>query len=481
MSDLPQVSVVIVSKDEPQLADTLAAMQAHVEQNDGECVVVDASRGRLEAIHLSYPWVRWVDYVGPLGIGVTIAHQRNVGVNIARAEIIAFCDSGGIPAEGWLSELIRPLRAGRADATCGPIYSLDWSFMGSINELPDGAPIRATVTANMALLRSAFDTVGGFDERFGVGEDTDFGWRLRDARLRVICAAKAKMSMYWGDAARNVLRGRQYGGATAMLFITHPNRIPEQFVMWPDLIAYPAWLIGLPISLALGSVSWWIPIAWGCLLILPAFRAIQSGAPGTFLRVKWVRTLSFFRGLISVVMDHRVRVLLLTSDQDADDAPSPEQLAEIGVPTEGLDATGPRLAPRLVWRRLRGARIVDLRNSVALGDTPTDRRLVRSLGLARRAGMQVVAWDRDEIRTVPRFIDVLVVASTERRDELAAVGNADGPMIVAIPRGSKTGARDMTGTAVTTDEEVAARLRRLYESLLHIEVQPTGHQASGLR
>jgi glycosyltransferase involved in cell wall biosynthesis len=481
MSDLPQVSVVIVSKDEPQLAETLAVLRAHVEQNDGECVVVDASRRRLEAIRLSYPWVRWVDYVGPLGVCVTIAHQRNVGVNMARAGIIAFCDSGGIPADGWLSELVAPLRAGKADATCGPIYSLDSPFMGTINELPDGAPIRVTVTANMALLRSAFDTVGGFDERFGAGEDTEFGWRLRDARLRVICAANAKMSMHWGDAARDVLRGRHYGQGTAMLFITHPNRIPEQFVMWPDLIAYPAWLIGLPISLALGPVSWWIPIAWGCLLTLPAFRAIQSGAPGIFLRVKWVRSLSFFHGLMSAVMDRRIRVLLLVSDQDADDTPSPEQLAEIGVPTEGLDATGPRLTLRLVWRRLRGGRIVDLRNTVALGGARTDQRLVRSLRLAHRAGMRVVAWDRDEIRTVPRFIDALVVASAERRDELAAAGNVDGPMIVAIPRGSKTGARDMTGTAVTTDEEVAARLRRLYESLLHIEVQPTGHQASGLR
>jgi len=474
MSDLPQVSVVIVSKDEPQLAETLAVLRAHVEQNDGECVVVDASRRRLEAIRLSYPWVRWVDFVGPLGVGITIAHQRNVGVNNARAKIIAFCDSGGIPAEGWLSELVRPLRAGRADATCGPIYSVDWPFMSTINELPDGAPIRVTVTANMALLRSAFDTVGGFDERFGAGEDTEFGWRLRDAKLRVICAANAKMSMHWGDAARNVIRGRHYGQGTAMLFITHPNRIPEQFVMWPDLIAYPAWLIGLPICLALGSVSWWIPIAWSGLLILPAFRAIQSGAPVTFLRVKWVRTLSFFRGLINAVTDRRVRVLLLTSDQDVDDAPSPEQLAEIGVPTESLDATEPRLTLRLMWRRLRGVRIIDLRNLVALGATRTDQRLVRSLRLARRAGMSVVAWDRDDIRMLPRFIDALVVASAERSDQLAEVAKAHGPMIVVIPRGSDVAARNMPGAAIATDGEVAARLRRLYESLLHIEVQPDG-------
>jgi GT2 family glycosyltransferase len=472
MPDLPQVSVVIVSKDEPQLADTLAALRAQVEQNDGECVVVDASRRRLETIHLSYPWVRWVDYVGPLGVGVTIAHQRNVGVNVARAEIIAFCDSGGIPAAGWLSELVRSLRAGRADATCGPIYSLDSPFMDTINELPDGAPIRVTVTANMALLRSAFDTIGGFDERFGAGEDTEFGWRLRDAKLRVICAPQAKMSMHWGDAARAVLRGRHYGQGTAMLFVTHPNRIPEQFLMWPDLIAYPAWLIGLPISLALGPVSWWIPFAWSCLLILPAFRAIQSGTPGTFLRVKWVRSFSFFHGLMSAVMDRRIRVLLLSSDQDADDTPSPEQLAEIGVPTEGLDATGPRLALRLVWRRLRGARIVDLRNVVALDGTRTERRLVRSLCLARRAGMRVVAWDRGEIRTVPHFVDALVVASAQRGDELAAVGNANGPMLFPIPRGSEIAASDLPGAAAKADGEVAAHLRRLYESLLHIEVEP---------
>jgi hypothetical protein len=88
--------------------------------------------------------------------------------------------------------------------------------------------------------------------------------------------------------------------------------------------------------------------------------------------------------------------------------------------------------------------------------------------------MSVVAWDRDDIRMLPRFIDALVVASAERSDQLAEVAKAHGPMIVVIPRGSDVAARNMPGAAIATDGEVAARLRRLYESLLHIEVQPDG-------
>ncbi|HXZ82726.1 MAG TPA: glycosyltransferase family 2 protein [Acidimicrobiales bacterium] len=471
MTDTPRVSVVIVSKDEPQLAETLATLRRHVDENEGECIVVDASRKRLNNIRVSHPWVRWIDFVGPLGVTVTIAHQRNVGVNAARAEIIAFCDSGGVPMGDWLSELITPLTAGQADATCGPIFSLDSPFMGTINELPDGAPIRITVTANMAVKRSVFNTIGPFDERFAYGEDTEFGWRMQDAHLRVVCAARARMSMRWGDSAREVIRGRHYGQGTAMLFVTHPNRIPEQFAMWPDLLAYPAWLVGFPISLALGPVSWWIPVVWTGLLVLPVYRALRTGTPGTFLRVKWVRSVSFFQGLAAVVMDQKVRVVFITSDQnDARFSPSREQLAEFGVRTEILKAASRCLGLRLVWRRLRGVRIVDLRNVATLNEVQAARRWVTVLRLARWSGLRVVAWDRGEIREVPWFADVLVVASSGRRDELLAHSNRNRSRVVTIPGDRSNGTKARNEADAVSPQGVAASVRRLYESLLGIEV-----------
>jgi len=473
MTDVPRVTVVVVSKDEPHLVETLGVLRQHIDQNQGECIVVDASRKRFDAVRRTHPWVRWVDFIGPFGVAITIAHQRNVGVHAARANIIAFCDSGGMPEEGWLSELTAPLRAGLADATCGPIYSLDSRFRGTINELPDGAPVRITVTANMAVLRSAFDAVGGFDERFAYCEDTEFGWRLQDARLRIVCAAKAKMSMHWGDVAQEVLRGKRNGQGTAMLFVTHPNRIAEQITMWPDLLAYPAWLIGLPISLALGAVSWWISVAWTCLLVLPAFRALRSETPGTFLRVKWVRSVSFFGGLISFVLDRRIRVLLVVSGHGViRTTPSRELLAKCGIPTQGIDATKRCFGMRLLWCRLHGASIVDLRHADLLRDGRSDSHLVRGLRLARRVGIRVVAWDHEGDESAPRDVDTLIVSSRRRQEELVARSGRDRPAVVTIPHDWTAGAGGLGDNDAGTHLEAVWSLRRVYESLLGIEILP---------
>ncbi len=473
MTAVPRVSVVIASKDEPQLAETLCALHRHIDENNAECIVVDASRKRLDFIRLQHTWVHWIDFVGPLGIPITIAHQRNAGVNASQAKVIAFCDSGGIPHEDWLSELVAPLREGRADATCGPIYSLDSPLMRQINELPDGAPVRVTVTANMAVVRSVFDAVNGFDERFSSGEDTDFGWRLRDSNFRVVCAARAKMSMHWGDLDREVLRARRYGQGTALLFVTHPGRIGEQFMMWPDLVAYPAWVLGLPITFALALVSWWIPVGWCCLLVFPVVRAMQSGVPLTVLRSKWARTMSFFKGLVSAFFDLGVPVVLLGPSVDTDPRLlSRAQLLGIGVATERIEV-GRWLAPRLVWRRARGARIAELRDSGFLGEGGSLRRAIAGLRAVRCFGIRVVVWDRGS-DVAERYADGLIVDSPSRKEELVARYRLDRSRVVTIPGGSLIGAESPRVGEVASWREVAASVRSLYESVLGSDDQLTG-------
>ena len=72
--------------------------------------MVDASDGRLDDIRKQHESaVRWVQFERPPGAGVTIPHQRNVGVRSAVGEIIVFTDSGCYPERGWLARLTAPL------------------------------------------------------------------------------------------------------------------------------------------------------------------------------------------------------------------------------------------------------------------------------------------------------------------------------------------------------------------------------------
>ena len=77
------ISIVIISKDEPSLDETVGDVVSQAEGllEPSEIVVVDASDGRLDDIRLRHQAaVRWVQFEQPAGVRVSIPHQRNAGV-----------------------------------------------------------------------------------------------------------------------------------------------------------------------------------------------------------------------------------------------------------------------------------------------------------------------------------------------------------------------------------------------------------------
>jgi len=73
-----KVSIVVISKDEPALSDTLDLLGDQIGKIDGlrpdeaEILVVDASSGRLDAIRAAHPTVRWIDFERPEGVRISI-------------------------------------------------------------------------------------------------------------------------------------------------------------------------------------------------------------------------------------------------------------------------------------------------------------------------------------------------------------------------------------------------------------------------
>ena len=175
----PRISVVIVVRDAPEVEGTLALLAPQVAAVGAECLVIDSSEGRMGAIASRYPWVRWIDYPAPLDGRVSIAGQRNAGIRAARGGVIVFIDAGCEPVEGWLAAITAPLQDGHGGATCGPIRSKRPGVYTVINDLPDGATAVPAPTGNLAFTRALIEQIGGFDERFDYGSDTD--WSLRAA------------------------------------------------------------------------------------------------------------------------------------------------------------------------------------------------------------------------------------------------------------------------------------------------------------
>ena len=265
--------MVIVSKDEPALADTLDAVEELTREFLDEIIVIDASEKRLDGIRAAYPWVVWHDYQQPAGVKVTIAHQRNVGVANALGDVVVFTDSGCIPRPEWLSRLLTPILEEDEYVTCGPadspsrsIYSgPKWSGHTTeryVSEAP---------TINLAFRREAFDAVAGFDESFAAGEDIDFTWRLNDAGYRLRWVPDAVVEHEWGDVRRQMKRSFAYGVGWARLLRKHPDRIRKVVRDNPVAVVYPLFLLGMPLSFKYR--------AYPLLIVIPLWRARREAAP----------------------------------------------------------------------------------------------------------------------------------------------------------------------------------------------------------
>jgi len=280
------VSLVVISKDEPALADTLDALAPAVGETIDELVVVDASAGRLDAIRDTHDWVTWIPYHRPPGAGITIPEQRNVGVRRSIGDIIVFTDCGCVPDPGWLDRLLTPILGDGDDVSCGRTRSKSSSVYDGI---PAGSSLEAPPeyvdecpTINMAFRRTAFDHVGGFDESFQYGSDIDFTWRLTRAGFRIRYVPDAVVVHEWGDRARQRRRAVQYGRARARLYRKHPERIGHMLRHDPIVAAYPLFLLGLPLT-----AKWrWYP----ALLAVPLWRNRSSQPVSVVVDHLWFGT-----------------------------------------------------------------------------------------------------------------------------------------------------------------------------------------------
>lgn len=270
------ISVVVISKDEPALDETLTALhdQAADLAEPCEILVVDASDGRLDHIRRAHGTrVRWIQFQRPAGAGVTIPHQRNAGVRAAEGDIIAFTDSGCRPGVDWLARLTAPLQAGE-HVTAGPTFALAQEFDpysgAGARHLPADGYLKECPTINMAFRREAFDAVGGFDEAFAYGSDIDFSWRLSDAGYRIRGVPDAVIRHDWGTWQRQLRRAYAYGKARARLYRKHSSRRRRVLRDDPMVVVYPAFLLGLPLTLVFPPYL--------ALLAIPAWRNRSLGA-----------------------------------------------------------------------------------------------------------------------------------------------------------------------------------------------------------
>ena len=303
-------SVVIPSYQSAQtIAACLGALLGQDFAEPFEIIVVDSSTDRTAAI---------IQERFPQVVLIALSRQtlpgpaRNLGVQRARGEIIAFLDADCIPARDWLAHIVAAHDAGHAIVGGAvlngtPNSTVGWAgYIGEFREfLPQGEARRVAhiPTCNISYKASIFRRYGGFPEAHYPQEDLLFNWMLGrqgehirfDPAIRVTHTHRTQIAAYLahqhriGQVTAQVLRLTDLPGAwlvrrsylalvgLPLMVVLKFLRTLRVFLEWRAASVWrqpAAWLV-----FALGLASWSVGLGHG--LKSPCIPAdqVQVSAP----------------------------------------------------------------------------------------------------------------------------------------------------------------------------------------------------------
>jgi len=258
---MSEVSLVLTQYEDPRIRSTLASVSEQ-RRTPAEIVIADGSRDPQFREKLA----GWADEHGARIVheaGASVARARNLALQAAEGDIVAFLDTDQRAPEGWLSALVAPVEAGEADWAGGPTRPETELDLMELKERRLYAAAREDPTripmGNSAWHRRVFADVDGFDERLaGGGEDWDLALRAARAGFEGTLVEEAWVhhDLTRLDTYRAVA-GKQFdynvGGAMAYL----SNRrladrlsqdIPQLERHWFDLVEPVLKAAALPVA-----------------------------------------------------------------------------------------------------------------------------------------------------------------------------------------------------------------------------------------
>ena len=249
------------------------------------------------------------------------ASARNLGASQAITDLVVFVDADCRPQAGWLNPLlihfddqavamvaprIRAVRsADPGDATEGvrrPFFEqlLAYELERGPLDLGDGPsavgpsrPRNHVPSAALAVRRSVFDSVGGFDPSLRFGEDTDLVWRLADRGWVVRYEPSSVVEHEIRTSLGALVRQRfQYGTGAVEVAERYPGRFTLLSIEPANLTALALAGVGLrqpAACLTLASTA--LPALWWNDLGVPLSRTARRRTKdqlGEAARLAWL-------------------------------------------------------------------------------------------------------------------------------------------------------------------------------------------------
>jgi cellulose synthase/poly-beta-1,6-N-acetylglucosamine synthase-like glycosyltransferase len=250
----PSVSVVVCAFNAADTIDECLASLDALDYPAAELIVInDGSRDDTGA--RAHAWaaaradgrVRRVIDVPNGGL----SRARNIGLEAATGEIVAYTDADVRVDPLWLAHLVQPFLRSDVVGSGGPnlVPGDDPAVAQCVARAP-GGPTHVLLDdrvaehvpgCNMAFRRSALLAIGGFDPIFlRAGDDVDVCWRLQARGWRI---AFSPAALVWHRHRRRVKAyWRQqvgYGEGEAWLALKHPDKFVGGDMLWRGRIYSP--------------------------------------------------------------------------------------------------------------------------------------------------------------------------------------------------------------------------------------------------
>jgi O-antigen biosynthesis protein len=227
----PKASVVVCAyQAESTIKECLSSL-AHLNYPDYEVLVVDdGSTDATAELARGYP-VRVISG-GRLGL----SGARNLGLEQATGDIVAYLDADARADEDWLTHLVVGLDPPDAAGVGGPNISppedppvarcVSRAPGGPVHVLLDNERAEHVPGCNMAFWRERLVEIGGFDPIYrAAGDDVDVCWKLQDLGYSIRFHPAAIVWHHSRGRVRDFWRQQVgYGKAEALVSRNHPDR-----------------------------------------------------------------------------------------------------------------------------------------------------------------------------------------------------------------------------------------------------------------
>jgi glycosyltransferase involved in cell wall biosynthesis len=228
--------------------------------------------------------------------GMRLGELRNRAVQAARGDVLAFVDADHEIGPDWVPAAVSVLSddgVAAVGAPCRPPSPATWvqRLYDRLRRHPGGQEVVAWLgSGNMAVRRSAFEQVGGFDTSLETCEDVDLCRKLRAHGYRLVADARMH-NVHYGDprTLRHVFFGEMWRGRDNVRVSLRAPRTVRTLVSAAipvfNLLALALVVVGLLSGTAVG----WTMAALAAIsvLVLMALRAsvmISGAASGEFPR-----------------------------------------------------------------------------------------------------------------------------------------------------------------------------------------------------